>query len=175
MIFAELALPGVWLVRPERRTDARGFFARTFCADAFAAAGLPTAWAQCNVSFNARAGTLRGLHWQAEPHPEGKLIRCVAGAIFDVVADVRNGSATRGRWVGVILSAASGEALYIPPGLAHGFQALRDASEIFYQMTERYHAGLASGVRWDSPALGIDWPLPEPLVSDRDAALPVLR
>ena len=164
----------MWLVRQERRTDARGFFARTFCADEFARHGLPTVWAQSNVSYNARAGTLRGLHWQGGPLAEGKLVSCAAGSIFDVAVDLRDG-VTRGRWVGVALSAASGDALYIPPGLAHGFQATEDATAVSYQMTQPYDADLARGVRWDSPALGIDWPLAHPRVSDRDAALPVFR
>ena len=172
MRFQPLALEGLVLVSPERRPDERGYFARTFCEDEFAAHGLPARFPQANASFNARRGTLRGLHWQEAPFPEGKLVRCVRGAVLDVAVDIRAGSATRGRWVGLELSAANGDALYIPPGFAHGFQTLHDETELAYLMTERYHGDLARGLRWDDPALGIAWPLPDPVVSGRDRALP---
>jgi dTDP-4-dehydrorhamnose 3,5-epimerase len=174
MRFTPLALPDVVLVQVEPREDPRGHFARTFCAAEFAAHGLPAGFPQCNVSFNARRGTLRGLHWQDDPAPEGKLVRCTRGAAFDVAVDIRRGSATRGRWVAATLSADNADALYIPPGFAHGFQALADGTEIFYQMTESYRGDLARGVRWDDPAIGIAWPLPDPILSERDAQLPLL-
>lgn len=174
MRFSRLSLEGVWLVQPERREDERGWFARTFCEEEFAARGLPTRFPQCNASRTARRGTLRGLHWQADPFAEGKLVRCTAGAVFDVAVDVRPGSATRGRWVSAMLSAGNGDALYIPPGFAHGFQALEDGTEVSYQMTAAYRDGLARGVRFDDPALGIPWPIADASTSDRDAGLPLL-
>ena len=173
MRFRPYHLHGLFLVEPERRADERGYFVRTFCEQEFAAHGLPTRYPQCNSSFNAARGTLRGLHWQDEPYPEGKLVRCVRGVVFDVATDLRAGSPTYGRWVSAELSADNGHALYIPPGFAHGFQALEDGAELFYQMTESYRDGLARGVRWDDPDLAIKWPLPKPIVSARDAALPL--
>ena len=175
MRFQPLRLEGLWLVRPERLGDDRGYFARTYCEDAFAAHGLPVHFPQCNASFNARAGTLRGLHWQDDPHAEGKLVRCVRGAVLDVVVDIRPGSRTRGQWLSASLTAGNGDALFIPPGFAHGFQTLEDGTEIFYQMTERYRDDLARGLRWNDPALAIDWPLPDPVVSARDAQLPLFQ
>ncbi len=173
MRFQPLALDGLWLVRPDRLDDDRGYFVRTFCEDEFAAHGLPTRFPQSNASFNAASGTLRGLHWQDEPFPEGKLVRCVRGALVDVAVDIRPHSATRGRWVSATLSAANGDALFIPAGFAHGFQTVEDETEIAYQMTERYRHGLSRGLRWNDPVLGIEWPLPNPIVSTRDAALPL--
>ena len=164
---------GLWLVRPDRRLDERGAFARTFCKDEFAAHGLPTRFPQSNASTNTRRGTIRGLHWQDEPHPEGKLVRCVRGAVLDVAVDIRKDSSTRGRWASVELSAENGDALYIPPGFAHGFQALVDDTELLYMMTECYKDGLARGLRWNDPALAIPWPIADPLVSPRDSALPL--
>ena len=175
MRFHPYHLDGLWLIEPERRADERGYFVRTYCEDEFAAHGLPTRFPQCNASFNASRGTLRGLHWQDEPYPEGKLVRCVRGTVFDVAVDLRPGSATRGQWASAELSAENGRALYIPPGFAHGFQTIEDGSELFYQMTESYRDGLARGLRWNDPSLGIDWPLPNPVVSARDAALPLFQ
>lgn len=173
MIFAESDLPGVWIIDPERRGDGRGYFARTYCSEEFARHGLPVGYPQCNTSFNERRGTLRGLHWQDEPSPEGKLVRCTQGAVFDVAVDLRPGSATRNRWVGRELSAANGRSLYIPPGFAHGFQTLTDGSEVFYQMTASYVPGLARGARWDDPAFAIAWPVAAPTLSERDQAHPM--
>ncbi|HEY9720693.1 MAG TPA: dTDP-4-dehydrorhamnose 3,5-epimerase [Oscillatoriaceae cyanobacterium] len=172
MKFTGLRLAGLVLVEPEPARDDRGYFARTFCADEFAAQGLPTSFPQCNVSFNRTRGTLRGLHWQAEPAPEGKLIRCVRGAVLDVALDLRQDSATYGQWLSMELSAENMRALYVPHGFAHGFQTLSDDAEVFYQMTERYRSDLARGVRWNDPAFGIDWPLPDPILSPRDAGFP---
>jgi len=175
MIFTPTALDGVWQIDLERHTDPRGHFARSFCAEEFAAHRLPSSFVQCSVSFNARRGTLRGLHWQAEPHPEAKLVRCTSGAIFDVAVDLRPDSPTLHRWVGIELTARNGRALYIPPGFAHGFQCLTDDSEVFYQMTEAYHGDLGRGARWDDPAFGIVWPLPDPILSERDLVHPPTR
>lgn len=165
-------LDGLMVVEPTPHADDRGLFARTFDADVFAAAGLPVQWPQCNTSWNPRRGTLRGLHFQAEPKPEPKLVRCTRGRIFDVAVDLRPGSATRCQWFGLELSADNRRALYIPPGFAHGFLTLEDATEVFYQMGERYDGSLASGVRWNDPAFGIHWPQAPVLLSGRDATYP---
>jgi dTDP-4-dehydrorhamnose 3,5-epimerase len=172
MIFTPATLDDVWQIDLERRPDPRGYFARSFCAREFAAHGLPSAFVQCNVSFNTHRGTLRGMHWQAEPYPDGKLVRCTSGAIFDVAVDLRPGSPTLHRWVGVELTALNGRALYIPAGFAHGFQALADDTEVFYQMTEAYHGDLSRGARWNDPAFAIAWPLPPSAISERDQAWP---
>jgi dTDP-4-dehydrorhamnose 3,5-epimerase len=174
MIFVPTALDGVWQIEPERHSDPRGHFVRSFCAEEFAGHGLPATFVQCNISYNALRGTLRGLHWQADPHPEGKLVRCTRGAIFDVAVDLRPGSPTLHRWAAAELTADNGRALYVPPGFAHGFQTLADATEVFYQMTEPYHADLARGARWNDPAFGITWPLADPLVSKRDLMHPTV-
>ena len=175
MIITPAGLAGVSLITPQRMEDSRGYFARTFCAETFAAHGLPGNFVQCNVSFNSRRGTLRGLHWQDEPFGEGKLVRCIRGAVFDVAVDLRAGSPTRLRWVAAELSQENGCALYIPPGFAHGFQTLTGEAELLYQMTVAYHAGSARGARWDDPAIGIVWPLPDPILSPRDTAFPLLE
>jgi dTDP-4-dehydrorhamnose 3,5-epimerase len=174
MRFTPMALPEVWLIQLDRIADSRGHFARSFCAESFAAHGLPAAFPQASVSFSARRATLRGLHWQDEPHPEGKLVRCTQGAIFDVAVDIRPASPTRGRFVAITLTAETGDALYIPPGFAHGLQTLRDGTSVDYQMTAPYHAALSRGIRWNDPALAIPWPIPDPILSRRDAALPLL-
>ena len=173
MRFLPTALPGVFVIEPELRADDRGFFARTWCREEFAAAGLVTDWVQCNVSFNHRAGTLRGMHWQAAPHEEVKLVRCTAGAAFDVVLDLRPGSPAFKRWVAVELTAENRRAVYIPGGCAHGFQTLADATELFYHMSAFYHPEAARGVRWDDPAFGITWPPCEArIISPRDRSFP---
>lgn len=174
MLFRPLSLTGAYVVELERRDDPRGFFARTFCQDEFAAHGLPTCFVQCNLSWNASRGTLRGLHFQKAPSREGKLVRCTAGAIWDVLVDLRPDSATRFRWEGVELSAHNHSSLYVPPGFAHGFQTLTDGAEVFYQMTDMYAPDLADGVRWNDPAFAIAWPIPEPILSERDASYPLL-
>jgi dTDP-4-dehydrorhamnose 3,5-epimerase len=160
-------------VEPQR--DERGWFARTFDAELFRAAGMDPAVVQANVSANARAGTLRGLHWQAAPHGEGKLVRCQRGAIFDVIVDLRPESETHLRWLGVELTAGDGLQLFVPEGFAHGFQTLTDDSEVHYQMTTAYVPEAARGARWDDPAFGIAWPDPPPggrTISERDRAHP---
>jgi dTDP-4-dehydrorhamnose 3,5-epimerase len=176
MQFRSLAIPGVWLVELEKLADERGFFSRIFCSDAFQERGLCASYPQWSVSFNIRRGTLRGLHFQAPPHAEIKLVSCTRGAIFDVAVDVRPGSRSHGRWVGVELTADSGSALYIPAGFAHGFQTLTEDAEVLYHISEPYRAEAARGVRWDDADLAIAWPETEQrVISSRDRALPRLR
>ncbi len=175
MRFTALPLPGAVLVGLEPHRDERGLFARSFCEREFAAAGLPTAWPQMNISGNARAGTLRGMHFQHPPYEEPKLVRCVRGAILDVIIDLRPGSATRGQHVSVRLDSKNGDALYVPPGFAHGFQTLMDDTEVLYLMGAMFESAAQDGVRWDDPAFGIAWPLPVAAISARDAAYPDYR
>ncbi|HKE98109.1 MAG TPA: dTDP-4-dehydrorhamnose 3,5-epimerase [Actinomycetes bacterium] len=172
MIFTETELPGAFLVDLERHGDERGFFARTWCADEFAEHGLPDRLVQASVSFNALAGTLRGLHWQVPPHAEVKLVRVTAGAVWDVLVDLRPGSPTHARHVGVRLDARGRRAVWIPKGFAHGFVTLDDATEVAYQMTERHAPQAARGARYDDPAFGIDWPREPAVISPRDLAWP---
>ncbi len=177
MRFLESPLPGAWLIEPERIEDQRGWFARTFDESEFRTRGMNPAVLQCSASFNSRAGTLRGLHYQAPPHGESKLVRCVRGAVFDVAADLRPGSATHGRWHGVELSERNGAAFYIPAGMAHGFQTLEDDTEVHYMMGDEYVPDAARGVRWDDPLLAIAWPDPPAagrVISQRDLDLPAL-
>ena len=174
MKFQPTPLAGAYLIELELLEDERGFFARSFCQNEFRAHGLDTALAQCNVSFNRKRGTLRGLHYQAEPHAEAKVVRCTRGAIWDVIVDLRKGSATARRWHAVELTADNRRALYIPAGFAHGFQTLAEDSEVLYQMSEFYHPESARGVRWDDPTLAIPWPLKDPVMSPRDREFPVL-
>ena len=175
MIFEPLPLAGAWLVRPEPVEDARGFFARLYCAATFAAAGLDPRLDQVSISVNSRAGTLRGLHLQRPPQAETKLVRVTAGAIWDVIVDLRAGSPTFGRWHAVELNAADRAQLYIPAGFAHGFQSLTDGAEVLYHIAVPYRAELQAGVRWDDPDLAIPWPDPAAaILSDRDRALPAL-
>lgn len=173
MIFTETRLAGAFVIDPERADDERGFFARTWCAREFEAHGLNARLVQCNVSFNRRRGTLRGLHFQVKPHEEAKLVRCTRGRVFDVIVDLREGSPTHGEHVAVILSATNLRMLYIPEGFAHGFQTLEDDTELFYQMSQAYHPESARGLRWDDPALAISWPpCGERIISDRDRQHP---
>jgi len=172
MRFEATPLAGAVVVDVERHADARGFFGRVFCRDEFVAAGLPAEFVQASVSYNLKRGTLRGMHFQAAPREEPKLVRCTRGAIQDVIVDLRRDSATHRRWFAVELSAENRRALYIPPGFAHGFQTLVDDCEILYQMAERYAPELARGVRWNDPAFAIQWPIADPFMSERDAAYP---
>lgn len=169
MKFIPAGLAGVHVIEPERLEDERGYFARTFCRDEFAAHGLNPQLMQCNVSFNLKKGTLRGMHYQARPHEEAKLVRCTRGAIFDVIIDIRADSPTFRKWFAIELSATNGRMLYIPEGFAHGFQTLEDGSEVFYQMSEKYFPESARGIRWNDPAIGIHWLLVDPVISQRDA------
>jgi dTDP-4-dehydrorhamnose 3,5-epimerase len=166
------SLAGVLVVSATVNADERGLFARTYDAASFAAAGLPTIWPQCNTSWNARKGTLRGLHYQAEPRPDPKLVRCTRGRIFDVAVDLRKNSTSFRRWTGIELSAHNREALAIPAGCAHGFLTLEDDCEVFYMMGEVYMPELARGVRWNDPAFAIKWPGPPTAISERDASWP---
>jgi len=168
VIFTEAKLGGAWIIEPERIADARGFFARTFCRQAFEERGMAPAVAQCSVSFNHTAGTLRGMHYQAPPHGECKLVRCTMGAIYDVILDLRVESPTFRQWQAVELSAENRWLVYIPEGLAHGFQTLRDGTEVLYQISASHHGGSARGVRWDDPAFEIAWPQAVTVISDRD-------
>ena len=172
MTFRELEIAGAYLLEPERHEDARGFFARTFCQREFEERGLESAVVQCNVSFNHRRGTVRGMHYQASPAQEVKLVRCTQGAIWDVILDLRPDSADFKRHVAVELSAESRASLYIPAGVAHGFQTLADSTEVFYQMSEFYAPGVARGVRWNDPAFQVSWPQEISVISERDLAFP---
>lgn len=174
MKFDPTQLAGAYVVELARMEDERGFFARSFCREEFVAMGLSPVVAQCNVSWNSRKGTLRGMHFQAKPHEEAKLVRCTRGAIWDVIVDLREDSATRYASHGVRLDAQNRLALYVPEGFAHGFQTLEDDCEVLYQMSEAYQPGLGRGVRWDDPKLGIAWPLQNPILSDRDRAYALL-
>src|SRR5579864_2458099 len=159
MRFSETKLRGAFVVDLDRHVDERGYFARTFCEQEFERHGLPTRFPQCNLSRNAKARTLRGMHYQAAPRFESKLVRCTAGGIYDVIVDLRPDSATRFQWVGVELTAENGRALFIPERFAHGFVTLENATDVFYHMGAPFHGESARGVRWDDPRFGIEWPV----------------
>ncbi len=175
MIFRETKLRGAYIIDVEPREDERGFFGRSFCQKEFKERGLKAEVAQCNVSFNRRKNTLRGMHFQLPPKAEAKLVRCTRGRIYDVIIDLRPGSPTYCQWEAVELTANNYRALYIPEAFAHGFQTLEDNSEVFYQMFEFYSPENSSGVRWDDPAFNIAWPLASPIISERDRAYPFLK
>ena len=175
MRFVPLEIAGAFLVEQQPGADERGSFARSFCAAEFAAHGLDPRVAQCNLSHNTRRGTLRGLHYQAAPHEEAKLVSCLRGALHDVIVDLREASPARRRWVAVPLAADDGRALYVPPGCAHGFFTLADDTLVLYQMSTPYVLGAARGVRWDDPALDIAWPERPAVISPKDAAYPLLE
>ena len=173
MRFVETPLPGAYLIEPEPVGDDRGFFARMWCHNEFAEHALETNLAQCNLSFNERAGTLRGMHFQEDPHPEVKLVRCTRGAVWDAIVDLRPDSPTYCQWYGATITAENRAMLYVPAGFAHGYLTLTDAAEVFYQVTEFYHRDLEGGVRWDDPAFGIDWPMDGPFIlSPKDRSWP---
>lgn len=175
MLINATMIPGVFLILPEPVTDERGFFTRTVCTEEFSNHGLNGAFLQQSISFNHCRGTLRGMHYQAEPHGEEKLVRVTRGALFDVVADMRPGSPAFRQWYGLELSADNHRALYIPKGVAHGFLTLADTTEILYQMTAPFYPESACGIRWDDPALGIVWPFAPVIISDRDKGYPTLN
>jgi dTDP-4-dehydrorhamnose 3,5-epimerase len=175
VIFTETALAGAYVIEPERHEDARGFFARVWCAREFAEHGLETDVRQCSISLNAHRGTLRGMHYQVPPHEEVKLVRCTRGAIYDAIIDLRPASPTFLRHIAVELTAENRRMLYIPRGFAHGFQTLEDDTEVFYQMSEFYAPGAGRGVRWNDAAFGIAWPIPSPIMLDRDRCYPDFR
>jgi dTDP-4-dehydrorhamnose 3,5-epimerase len=160
-----------WLIEPDRHEDERGFFARTWCQREFEERGLNPDLVQCSVSFSKEKGTLRGMHFQAAPHEEAKLVRCTQGSIFDVIIDVRDGSETFGKWQSFELSARNRSALYIPRGFAHGFQTLEPETEVSYQMSDFFHPQSARGLHFADETVGIAWPLPVSIISDRDASL----
>lgn len=168
MRFTETPLPGAFLVEIEPLEDDRGFFARSFCVREFEAHGLDPYIAQCNVSHNLRRGTLRGMHYQAYPAAEAKLVRCTRGSVYDVIIDLRPESPTYCKWQSFELSVANARALYVPEGFAHGFQTLEDDSDVLYQMSEYYAPECARGVRWDDPAFGVRWPVERPIISEKD-------
>ena len=171
MQFHQTPLAGAYVIERDPYRDERGFFARTFCSEDFAKLGLTSLVVQCSVSFNRLRGTLRGLHLQAPPAEEARLVRCTRGRIFDAIADLRPESGTYLKWFGSELSAENGRQLYVPEGFAHGFQTLEDGSEVSYQISVPYNAELSRGYHYASPALGIEWPLPVSVISERDAAL----
>ena len=175
MIFRETPLAGAWVLEPERIEDERGFFARTYCRRDFEARGLDPGIAQCSVSWNHRRGTLRGLHLQIAPHEEVKLVRVTRGAVWDVIVDLRPESPTFRRHFGITLSAENRHELYIPKGMAHGFQTLEDGTEVFYQISEFYAPDSARGYRWDDPAFAISWPEPVTVMSEKDRTLPLFE
>jgi len=172
MIFRETKLPGAFVIEQERHEDERGFFARTFCREEFTERGMNPHVAQCNVSFNKRRGTLRGMHYQVQPLAEAKLVRCTSGAIFDVIIDLRDSSATFCQHIAIELCARSGNMLYIPEGFAHGFQTLEDNTEVFYQMSQPYAAECARGVRWNDPSFAVEWPSADRIILERDRNYP---
>jgi dTDP-4-dehydrorhamnose 3,5-epimerase len=175
MRFREILPLGAVLIEPEPATDERGLFARLFDRDAFRAHGLPTDFVQASTSYNRLRGTLRGLHYQAEPHGETKLVRCTSGALFDVIIDVRPHSQTFGRWQSIELTGENRQTLVIPPGFAHGFETLADGTEVFYQMTLPHVPAAERGIIWNDPELAIAWPLEPAVISERDRGLPRLR
>jgi dTDP-4-dehydrorhamnose 3,5-epimerase len=168
MIFTALALPGAFLIEVEPQADERGSFARIWCAREFGARGLSDRIAECAVSFNRRRGTLRGMHYQAAPHAQAKVVHCARGAIYDVIIDLRSGSSTYLRWLAVPLLARSGQRLYVSEGFAHGFQTLEDDTEVVYQMSDCYCPEAERGIRWDDPTFAIAWPDARPTISSKD-------
>lgn len=172
MIFTETKLKGAFVLEPERREDQRGFFARTFCQNEFEAHGLNPRVVQCNIAYNKRKGTLRGMHFQDPPHQEAKLVRCTKGAIYDVILDLRPGSPTYKQWVGAELTEENHKMLYVPEGFGHGYQTLSEVTEIIYQVSEFYAPQSARGVRHNDPAFGIKWPLPVTAISPADESWP---
>jgi len=172
MEFTETRLPGAYLVRLKKIADHRGFFARGWCRDEALAHGLNPNMVQLNIGFSPRKGTLRGLHFQLQPHEEAKFVRCTRGAIFDVIVDLRPDSATFRQWLGAELSADGGTLLYAPEGFAHGYQTLTDDAEMYYQTSAPFAPAAAKGVRYNDPAFGIEWPLPVSVISKADEEWP---
>jgi dTDP-4-dehydrorhamnose 3,5-epimerase len=174
MRFSPLPLSGAYTITPEIRSDSRGAFARTFCADEFAEAGLESTFVQSNQSWNAKRGTLRGMHFQHPPFAEAKYIRCIQGAVYDVIIDIRQGSPTFLQHVGVELSEANHVGIYVPPGFAHGFITLADNSNLVYMHTAKYAPGSEGGLNWADAKLGIEWPLSPSVMSEKDVLYPFL-
>ncbi len=172
MIFRETKLGGAFIVELEKFEDDRGFFARSWSEREFAGRGLESCLVECNISFNKQKGTLRGMHYQAPPHGQIKMVRCTSGSIYDVIIDLRTESPTFKQWIGVELDAGNRLTLYVPKGFAHGFQTLENETEVFYQMSSPYVPESGRGVRWSDPAFGIDWPIIEGIINERDRAYP---
>jgi dTDP-4-dehydrorhamnose 3,5-epimerase len=172
MIFTETSLKGAFVIDLERLEDERGFFARSFCEREFGSHGINTKFVQCNISLSRMRGTLRGMHYQAVPHEEIKLVQCTGGAIFDVIVDLRSESETFGKWYSVELTGENMRMLYIPKGFAHGFLTLVDDTQVFYQMSEFYEPGYSRGVRWNDPTFNIYWPAEIRVISTRDREYP---
>lgn len=175
MIFTETPLQGAYQIEPERRGDERGHFARIWCAQEFAEHGLSTTLVQVNAGYSTRKGTLRGMHFQSAPEQEVKLVRCTRGAVYDVMVDLRPGSPTYCGWYAAELTPDNGRMLYLPEGFAHGYLTLTDNAEISYQTSRAYAPGHATGVRYDDPAFGIDWPMPPAVLSDADRQWPAFQ
>jgi dTDP-4-dehydrorhamnose 3,5-epimerase len=171
IVLSDLGLNGAYVIVPERHVDERGAFARMYCRREYADHGIAFEPVQVSVSTNTRRGTVRGLHFQAPPRAEGKVVACVRGAVLDIAADLRTDSPTYGRWASVELT-ADGHAVYVPPGCAHGFQTLEDDTELLYLLSEFYDPSLQYGVRWDDPGLGIEWPEQPTVISQRDRSFP---
>jgi len=174
MKFSKTSLPGVYLIELELREDERGFLARTYCEQEFADHKLNTRWPQCNLTLTKKRGTIRGMHFQVEPKPEIKLIRCTVGVIYDVLVDVRKDSPTFGKWEGFELTSQEWKMLYAPAGIAHGFQTIVDNTEVFYHMSAFYSQEVQRGIRWNDPKVGIKWPIREAVLSAKDKVLPLL-
>jgi len=170
VIFTETRLKGAYIIDIEPIEDKRGFFARSWCHREFDKHGLQADFVQCNISFNSKKGTLRGMHYQSAPREESKLIRCTRGLVYDVILDLRKTSPTFGKWISIELSAENRRMVFIPPGFAHGFQTLEDDTEVFYQISEYYYPECARGVHWGDPKFNIVWPLNNKIISERDAA-----
>lgn len=175
MIFSETRIQGVFVIELQKLEDQRGYSARTWCEKEFASAGIPARWVQSLTSFNARRGTLRGMHFQSSPRAQARLVRCTRGGVYDVVLDLRPDQPTYRQWIATELTAENGKTLYIPQGLAHGYQTLADETELSYLMSEPYDPACDTGVRWNDPAFGIEWPPAERIMSDRDRTFPDLR
>jgi dTDP-4-dehydrorhamnose 3,5-epimerase len=174
-IFVETQLKGAFIIELQRLEDNRGFFARSFCQREFEAHELNTRVAQCNVSFNRKKGTLRGLHFQDSPYQEAKLVRCTSGAIYDVIIDLREPSPTFKQWVATELSRDNHRILYVPEGFAHGYQTLKDNTEVSYQVSEFYHPDYARSIRWDDPTFAVKWPVRKKIMSDNDRNAPMFH
>ena len=175
MIFEETKLKGAFIIKLEKREDERGFFARSWCQNEFNEHGLNAHIVQCNISYSKKKGTLRGMHFQAYPYEEVKMLRCVSGAIYDVIIDLRRDSATCYQWFAVELNSDNYKMLYVPQGFAHGYQTLEDDTVVFYQMSEFYHQECERGVRWDDPAFGIEWPIENHIISSKDNLHPLVQ
>jgi dTDP-4-dehydrorhamnose 3,5-epimerase len=173
MIFKETKLPGAFILELERFEDERGFFALSWSQEVFAERGLESRFVECDISFNRRKATLRGMHFQAEPHGQAKLVRCTMGSVYDVIVDLRPGSPTFRQWATFELSAQNRLLLYVPVGFAHGFLTLEDNTEVFYQMSQNYHPKSGRGARWNDPAFKIQWPMTgELIINERDKSYP---